>query len=752
MATKTTRGKPRRMRGRAVTVTQGTRAPLCIAQNAGGAPCGRSTTHPSGLCPTHRQKSSGGPGLADTAQSYELVPTAAPLAVPPPDPLATKVLPGEVVVVADVLRSLAIPTPTDLVLGRDAADEMIAGLAAAGIDVSKMDPLQLASNADTANDVANNVWAASTLAAYTACVAEVDRALVEALGCTRDKLWPMDGNVLWFYLTDVVARAKRGTDADAPAPPIPETPCIVEVGEIDPATGKRRPCGKPTTHPSKWCSRHGAPPCTAEVGEIDPTTRQRRGCKRRTDHPSALCLSHRQRLAGKVAPGTLEIQVSAVGFVHRQKYPASDDPSHHPKVRNFLRGYRNDYEDAAKGNGKAPPLLGHHMTAISERMGHKKLTPDEPMFMNLTPQEQARYCLDERDAALVEMAGVEGLSARKLAALEWSQVTFLEDGAELHLTDGRRPGWVQVVALDEHQDEALRRLRYRTAPGDNGRVFRRGADGEGFVAEGLSDVRVGQIVSEALDNAGVHLADDAAISTLAPEVRHAAARRILAPPDGTFTAKDLRDRAMLNLGWWRAARRSNIVALDWGDITVVPPNADGTGGGVEVFHRKSKTDQEARGSLGKRCPAVRLENGDPHPVDPVSSIGAWRDEWTRLMGRSPRPDDPVYVQLVGSGTAVPTDDNGNPIAKRIGKQAVNRVVADRAAAAGLGEGWTAHSLRRGQATSIAAGTNATVEHVAEVTEHASLDQARAYIDDQNRTSAGHDLVIEALLAERAATG
>jgi len=648
--------------------------------------------------------------------------------------LATKVLPGEVVVVDDVLRSLAIPTPTDLVLDRDAADEMIAGLAAAGIDVSKMDPLQLAANADTANDVANNVWAASTLTTYTACVGEVDRALVEALGCTRDKLWPMDGNVLWFYLTDVVARAKRGTDADAPAPPIPETPCIFTIS--DTATGKRRPCGRPTTHPSKWCKAHGAPPCTAEVGEIDPTTGQRRGCRRRTDHPSALCQSHRQRLAGKVAPGTLEMQVAAVGFVHRQKFPDADDPSHHPKVRNFLRGYRNDYADAAKGNGKAPPLLGHHMTAISERIGHKELTP-----------------ADERDAALVEMAGVKGLSARKLASLEWSQVTFLADGgAELHLTDGRRPDWVQVVPLDKYQADALLTLKARFAPGDDGRVFRRGADGKGFVAEGLSDVRVGQIVSEALDNAGVHLADDAAISSLDPKVRHTAARRILAPPDGTFTAKDLRDRAMLNLGWWRAARRSNIVALDWGDITVVPPDADGTGGGVEVFHRRSKTDQEAKGSLGKRCPAVRLENGDPHPVDPVSSIGAWRDEWTRLMGRSPRPDDPVYVQLVGSGTAVPTDDNGNPIAKRVGKQAVNRVVADRAAAANLGEGWTAHSLRRGQATSIAAGTNATVEHVAEVTEHASLDQARAYIEDQNRTSAGHDLVIEALLAERAATG
>lgn len=693
----TTKSKPRRMRGRPVTVTQSAPAPLCTATNADGAPCGRSTLDPSGLCPQHRQKAAGGPGFAagGPPEAVTVSLMAQAKAAPAADPLA--VPPGEVEVFDPGVGLVAVPTPAELVDRAAAGDEMLADLAARGIDPSRLDPAKAHRVKETVEAVTRNKRAPNTLATYRWHAGEVERSLCAELGCTRSQLWPLSPGLVLYHLGDYCDRGD-GADLLGPYEPVPVADC------------------------------------TAEVGEIDPGTGQRRGCKRRTDHPSGLCGSHRQRLAGKVTPGTVAQRVNAIAHVHKTSFPDHPNPAESQSVKDFLAGYRRDYEAAAAGRGAATPLRTAELVKVVERIG----VPDP-----LTPK-------DDRDAALVELAaGDGGVALTKLVKLTWDQVAFLEDGGvELHLTDGRRgAGWVQVVALDDAQADALRALKTRFAPGDRGPVFRARLDAGGgrFTDEAISDRGATKIVRAALEAHGVKL-PARGLPALPAEDRHAAARAITHPAAAALTAKDMRDRAMIVCGWWRAARRSNVVALNWGDVNVAAPKADGTGGGVDIFHRRSKTDQKAEGSWGIRVPAALNDDGTPNVLDPVTAIEAWRSEWTRLMGRPPAAGDPVYIRLTSGGDSVPRTEAGAPRATRLTGETVNNVVGDRAAAAGLGDGYSGHSLRRGMATSVAEG-GGTVESVAEIGEWASFDMARRYVDAADRThSKGHDAVLQNLLA------
>lgn len=194
----------------------------------------------------------------------------------------------------------------------------------------------------------------------------------------------------------------------------------------------------------------------------------------------------------------------------------------------------------------------------------------------------------------------------------------------------------------------------------------------------------------------------AGIRRTAPEVKQATAitlpdlRKILAVCDPT-TVLGLRDRALILVGFAGAFRRSELVALDVGDIAV-------TDEGFTVKVRRSKTDQEGHG-LTKALPYGHSG------LCPPSALDAWLNE--ARIGRGP-----VFRSVSKSGKVS---------ADRLSDRTVSRVVQRRALQAGLEGSWSGHSLRAGFVTTAAA-KGASERSIAAQTGHAPNSSVlRSYI-------------------------
>ena len=118
------------------------------------------------------------------------------------------------------------------------------------------------------------------------------------------------------------------------------------------------------------------------------------------------------------------------------------------------------------------------------------------------------------------------------------------------------------------------------------------------------------------------------------------------------TAIGIRDRAMLVTGFFGAFRRSDLVGLNVGDLTL-----DSRGWVVTL--RRSKTDQEGRGrKLG-------LPYASEPSVCPVRTVQAWLDI-RRRAGVPEDADSPLFLRV----------DNlhGDILDARLTGQVVNRIV------------------------------------------------------------------------------
>lgn len=175
-------------------------------------------------------------------------------------------------------------------------------------------------------------------------------------------------------------------------------------------------------------------------------------------------------------------------------------------------------------------------------------------------------------------------------------------------------------------------------------------------------------------------------------------RRMVAPlGDGPL---GVRDRALLLLGFAGAFRRSELVALDVGDVREVRD-------GLVVRIAKSKTDQEGRGR------EVGIPYGSALETCPVRSVLAWLE----LRGVTAE-DAPLFVGV---------DRHGRILPGRLSDRAVARAVKRAAAAAGLdAAAFAGHSLRAGLATSAALAD--LPEHaIARQTRHKSMAVLQRYI-------------------------
>jgi integrase len=169
----------------------------------------------------------------------------------------------------------------------------------------------------------------------------------------------------------------------------------------------------------------------------------------------------------------------------------------------------------------------------------------------------------------------------------------------------------------------------------------------------------------------------------------------------------VRNRAMLLIGYGAALRRSELVALTVGDVVRVP------GRGIEVAVRRSKTDPHGRGE------AVAIWAADLPKLCALRAL----DAWTELRAAR-SPDDPLFCGVL---------KNGRVTGKALSDKAVERLMKDSAARAGLPEPerFSGHSLRAGLATS-AAEAESQLHDIMRQTRHKSTDVARRYMRSRDR--------------------
>jgi integrase len=174
---------------------------------------------------------------------------------------------------------------------------------------------------------------------------------------------------------------------------------------------------------------------------------------------------------------------------------------------------------------------------------------------------------------------------------------------------------------------------------------------------------------------------------------------------------DVRDRAMVLIGFASAMRRGEVTALDVEDIAVVPE-------GMAVTIRRSKTDQEAKGTT------LGLPYGSDPATCPVRAYQAWLERSGITAGAVFRQVD-RHGRWRDGDTVVATGNEGGRIGGRAYGERVkllaSRVGHDPSTIGG-------HSTRRGFITS-AARARVLERDIMRHSRHRSLAVFRGYIED-----------------------
>jgi len=178
-------------------------------------------------------------------------------------------------------------------------------------------------------------------------------------------------------------------------------------------------------------------------------------------------------------------------------------------------------------------------------------------------------------------------------------------------------------------------------------------------------------------------ADDGNRARKATPVKIPAIRAMIDTCD-LATAAGIRDRAIILLGFGLMARRSELAGLDIADVQ---PGKEG----LDVFIKRSKTDQEAK---GREVPVLAGQHPETCPVRAVQ-------EWIALLAEHDITSGPLFRPIDRHGRI--GDDlaaAGKPRVRLSGRS-VAEIVRRHAVAAGLSgpSGYKGHSLRSGGASS-----------------------------------------------------
>ena len=165
------------------------------------------------------------------------------------------------------------------------------------------------------------------------------------------------------------------------------------------------------------------------------------------------------------------------------------------------------------------------------------------------------------------------------------------------------------------------------------------------------------------------------------------------------TARGLRDRALIVMGFAGAFRRSELASLDLLDVTF---NAKG----FLVHLRWSKTDQDGEGR------DVGIFRGAHADTCPVRTLRAW-------LARRGGQRGPLFLKITPTGDVI-TDEpmNGDSVARAV-KKAVRSIGLDPGLYAG-------HSLRAGYCTA-AAENGASEVAIMQQTGHKTVEMVHRYV-------------------------
>lgn len=182
------------------------------------------------------------------------------------------------------------------------------------------------------------------------------------------------------------------------------------------------------------------------------------------------------------------------------------------------------------------------------------------------------------------------------------------------------------------------------------------------------------------------------------------------------TTKDIRDAAIISMGFAGAFRRSELSALNIEDLKWTV--RDGTE--VLVINvRRSKTDQEAQGMLKAIFP------GRDEATSPTSLLKKW-------LSLVELQEGPLFRQILKNGQV--TDE-------RLSAQSIRLVVLRAASTAGLSLDLSAHSLRIGFVTT-AIRQGKTERSIMNQTGHRSVQTLRGYFrrEDAIEDNAARELM------------
>lgn len=178
---------------------------------------------------------------------------------------------------------------------------------------------------------------------------------------------------------------------------------------------------------------------------------------------------------------------------------------------------------------------------------------------------------------------------------------------------------------------------------------------------------------------------------------------------GDDLAIDVRDRALLLVGFAGALRRSELVALDVADVAFEKQ-------GIVLTLRRSKTNQEGN------TEEIAIPYGSDHNTCPVRALQAWLEHVA---------EDALFRSIA----------RGGHIGGRLSDHSVALIVKKRAEKAGIDPALVAgHSLRSGFATS-AARAGKDEASIMRQTRHKSVIVARRYIRQGTKWDrhAGHGI-------------